>query len=331
MQLRKDKFNQVDSSKRQRMLFILIIVVLVLTNVGSFVWFSRQSNSAQDYAITHPYIDASRNFIAQEHFIVNLQPLREELRAMADEFGNNEASIYIEFLNTGANIAINQDNYIWPASLVKVPLAMAVMKKIEDKVWKFSNELVLLAGDRDDDSGAVGEAVWEHPIGTRLTIELLLKELLINSDNTAHNILYRNLDADDVEQVIEALGIETLFDQIGKVSAKDYSRIFRSLYNASFLNRENSQQVLEWLDAAVFDEFLTYPLPKQLSFPHKYGENFDVRAYADSGIIYIPNRPYLITVMVQGDLNAPLEQDKQRAAEFMRLASQKTYEYFSSY
>ena len=307
-----------------------VIAVLLLTNIASVAWLSRQSATVKDFTESFPYLDASRNFIDQENFIVNISSLREGVRALTDEFGNKTVSVYIEFLNTGANISINPDSYIWPASLVKVPLAMAVLKKMEDGTWKLSNELVLLDVDRDDDSGVINESLWEYPIGTRFTVERLLKEILTNSDNTAHNILYRNVHADDIEQVIEALGIEALFDQSGKASAKEYSRIFRSLYNASYLNRQYSQQILEWLDESAFDDFLDNSIPKEVRFAHKYGENFDVRVYADSGIVYTPSRPYLITVMVQGDPNTPLEQDKQRAAEFMQKVSQKAYEYFSS-
>jgi len=38
---------------------------------------------------------------------------------------------------------------ILPASLIKVPLAMAVMKKIESGDWNLYNELVLMKEDRD--------------------------------------------------------------------------------------------------------------------------------------------------------------------------------------
>lgn len=312
---------------------LLAIAMLLLSNLvtAAFLVREKTKNYQQLFLDAYPLIDPNRSLIDQENFIVNLQPLRDDLRGFVDAYTDGSVSLYVEFLNTGANISINPDNYIFPASLIKLHLAMAAMKKVEDGVWRLNNELILTGADKDDKSGSSASPLWENPVGTGFTIEKLLEELLVNSDNTAHNILYRNMHFDDIRAVMEELGLEELFTDGGKMSAKEYSRLFRSLYNASYLNRKDSQAILQWLDESIFDEYLSNPIPKNVPFSHKYGENVDFRVYSDAGIVYIPNRPYLITVMVQGRPEKDWEEDERSAQEFMRVVSRRAYEYFSSY
>jgi beta-lactamase class A len=125
----------------------------------------------------------------EEDIITTLQPIREKFRDIVAKEGPNSISIYFEYLSTGANISINPDLRILPASLIKVPLAMAVMKKIELGDWNLDNELVLMKEDRDINWGEV----YKRPIGSTITIRELIEEMLLNSDNTAYHILYRNL------------------------------------------------------------------------------------------------------------------------------------------
>jgi beta-lactamase class A len=309
-------------------------LVLIGTNLIVLVWgvLSATRDSIKDHMLRYPHIDVARNFLPQDDYIVNIQPLREKLREMAIDFQleGGKVSAYVEFLNTGANISINPDTYIWPASLTKVPLALAVMKKIEKGEWTLTNELVLMEGDANRYSGDAKHLLSDFPIGTRFTIEQLLESLLADSDNTAYYILLRNVHQDDLKEVIQALGMEALFTEEGQISAKEYSRILRSLYTASFLTRANSERILEWLDSSKFTQFAQQGVPDDVAFPHKFGEDDRMKAYSDSGIVYIPNRPYILSVMVQAREGIPHELAQQEAAAFMAAFSKEAYQYFST-
>lgn len=309
-------------------IYLIVIIFLSISNIFSIFWFIDSKNDLE--INKYKYIDISRSFITQDNFIVNLEALRKDVNQIAKDFGEEKVSVYLEFLNTGANISINKENYIWPASLTKLPVAMAVMKKIENGEWQLGNELVLMPGDANQMSGDATNPLSEYPVGTRFTIEKLLEELLIKSDNTAYYILLRNIHQDELKTVILDIGIESLFSEDGQISAKEYSRIFRTLYTSSFLKRENSQYILELLNRSIFTEFLSHGVPDEVDFPHKYGQDDQNMAYSDSGIVYIPNRPYIITVMVEGEKGQPFEQEKAKATDFMRAISEATYNYFSS-
>lgn len=296
--------------------FVVIAVLLVTNLIMVAFLLQKKDSGANDY----PYIDIARNYIPQEHFIVNIQPLREKLLGIIAKEDEGSLSVYFEFLNTGANIQVNNESRFYPASLVKVPSALVAMKKVEKNEWKMGSMLVLFEQDKDSRYGTL----YKKPVGTKLTIEELLKALLIESDNTAHNMLMRNLSEQELGELKDLIGLDDLFNEKNEVSAKEYSRLFRALYNSSFLTRNGSQQMLEWLSQTKFNDTLPAGLPTNTAFSHKIGEDDVEMNYLDSGIVYLPNRPYLLTVMVK-------QHDQKDAQALMKQISQAAYQYVKSY
>lgn len=330
--MNNNRHEQNLSSRSFKKYLLVGAVVLIISNAATAWFVYREYQGNFDEVAKYPHIDFSRHFIDQKHYLPTINPLRTKIRELARELENSgrTVTLYIEYINTGANISVNQDTYIFPASLVKLPIAMAVMKRVQDGDWLLTNELVLLEGDKDVLSGDQNNLLGKYAIGTRFTIAELLQMSLSESDNTAMAILLRNVGERELDSVVDALGLEKLFNENGAISAKEYSRILRSLYSASYLNRENSEYLLTLLDSSTFNDFITYGLEEQISFPHKYGEHIERRIYADSGIAYLQNRPYLLTVVIKGVETVPYEIDRNVAVAFMRAISDESYSYFSS-
>jgi len=297
---------------------IFFLAAANIFTIGYFLYQNR-SDAVRPFVNPYPMIDPSRSIVDQKYFFSTIEPLRKDLKEIVakHEKDGNRIGVYFEFLNTGANISINQDSRFWPASLSKMPTALAVMKKVERGEWKLSNELVLFREDRNGDFGTL----YKKAAGTRLTIEELLKELILNSDDTAHRIFVRNLEGGNFDEMLLSLGMEELYDREYNITAKEYSRIFRSLYVSSFLERRYSSMLLTWLSSTKFNEFLGSGVPENVPFAHKIGEHDPTLTYLDSGIVYVPNRPYLITVMVQAKENG----GREKAKEIMKEISSSAY------
>lgn len=310
-----------DNKSSQLKILKSIIALLFLVIVAGYFYLFNNSNSRILNNNPYPFIDLSRNFIPQEDFIVNIQPLRESVNQLVkDEGVEDSVSIYFEVLNTGANISINQQKKIFPASLTKLPLAIAVTKKIDDSIWDWNYKLTINQEDLDQNSGYL----YKRGAGTEITIEELLKELLINSDNTAYKVLLRNIETANLTKMVTSLGLEDLFEEDGKMSAKEYTRFFRSLYTSSYLSRASSQKLLTFLTESKFDEYLQSGMPKSVPFAHKIGENYLYNSYSDIGIVYLNHRPYIISVMYESKDG---EKDKVKVTAFMKKLSEQIYEY----
>lgn len=298
-----------------------MISLLVIYNLAtaSFLYFSRKSSAGQhEFQKKYPFLSPERGFYGQKDLIVNIQPIRDEFNEIGKDQG---ISIYFEFLNTGANIAVNKDVKIWPASLMKIPIAIAVMKKVEEREWNMNKDFIL----ENIDKNPIFGSLYLKPSGTHLSLEELLNELLINSDNTARNIFVRNLSLDNIDNVLDHLGIEYDYKNDEQISAKKYSIFWRSFFTSSYLAPENSQKLIEIMSRSSATQYLAQGIPdKQIKFSHKIGVLYDESTYADSGIVFIPNRPYILTVMVAGH-------SQSEAEAIMKEISQKAYQYVSEY
>lgn len=308
-----------DKKINSRNFLLGIISVLVILNITLlFFYFSKGDGAInENFWKNYPLLSPERGFYAQKDLIVNIQPLRDELTAIGQD---QNISIYFEFLNTGANVAVNKDVKIWPASLMKIPIAIAVMKKIEDGKWKTDGDFFLKDEDKNNEFGKL----YEKKTGTRFSAEDLLDEMLINSDNTARNIFVRNMQWENVDDVLEHLGMEYDYKNDERITAKKYSIFWRSLFTSSYLTPENSQKLIDIMSHSATNEYLSQGMPSEVKFSHKIGVAYESNVYSDSGIVYIPSRPFILTVMIKGHT-------KEEAQRITKEISEKTYKYIAEY
>ena len=299
----------------------------VLCVIGVMKW------QAANYQNPYTLLDPGAATVSEQDLLVRFQPLRQALLNQFTEHETFHVGLYFEYLPTGANIVVNNDRAMWPASLIKIPVAMAVMKKVEQGEWELDNQLVILDEDKDASFGDL----YKEPTGTTMTIRDLLHATLVDSDNTAHFVLLRNLDADELEHVFIHLGLDDVLEDLKKkpedatednrMTAKTYSVFFRSLYNATYLSVENSQLFLQFLTEGP-TEYGRYGVPAEVVFAHKTGIRSEDKVWADAGIVYLDRRPYLLTVMLEQkdkDLELPASQIE---GVFKDIASQiYTYVY----
>lgn len=310
------KKNFLELSKKT---WIITALIMFLINAVMFAHFYKHPPEVviSQFQKDYPLLSPERGFYPQKDLIVNIQPIRDQLVEIGKD---QDVSIYFEYLPTGANIAVNKDQKIWPASLMKIPIAMAIMGKLEDGEIQLDNNLILNEEDRNSDFGNL----YKNPAGTSFTVEKLLEEMLVNSDNTARNILSKKLETTDLDDVLNHLGIEYDYRNNEQISAKKYSIFWRSLFYSSYLKPENSSKLIEIMSGSSAEQYLAGAIPNTVKFSHKIGALFDVNNYADSGIVYLPGRPYILTVMTKN-------KDQKTAEGIMQDVSQKVYAYISKY
>jgi len=320
MKDKKDDQNQNTKSAKWRVIGLGIFsAILLATNIWTLaVYAPSKQSGASDSNNQLSLLNPARKFINQKDLIVNFQPLRDYLNDKYE--ADPDVSIYFEYLPTGASIATHKDAEFYPASLLKVPVAMAVAKKIEKGEWKWTNELVLMSPDKDEHFGDL----YKEKTGATFAIEELVRRSLSDSDNTAHFILIRNLEIEEISDVYNHMGLKQFLSTEGKMSAKQYSVLLRSLYSASYVSENNSQKLLSYLSRSQFNDFLQSGIPADVSFAHKIGIADDTITYLDSGIAYVKSRPYLLTVMVQS-------KEKTMAKGIMKNISENVYNYVREY
>lgn len=107
-----------------------------------------------------------------------------------------QLGVYIKRLDTGEVFAHQADRPWYLASSAKLPIAIAVLQSVEQGRLRMDQELALQESDKVDGSGGV---VWQEN-GTRHDVKDLLRRMLMESDNTAANMLMRSAGPDAIAQ-----------------------------------------------------------------------------------------------------------------------------------
>jgi len=302
-----------------------IAVLIIAVGVVAYVLGTHKtSNTGQNASAQYPLL-AKRLFVDNPNdSFINFVTLRKQLNSY---FVDNkiDGSLYFEYLPTGTSIRIDGDKQQVGASLLKVPAAMELYKAAE--LGKINlDQTVTIQQDWLD--SAFGD-LYKKGAGYQLTLREAAKIMLENSDNTALNVISyhtQNLLSDE-QTPISALDLDISVDPTNNytiaIGARDYSSVLKCLYFSCYLNNTNSQELLNYLSNTKFDNRLRAGISdKSITVAHKVG-NFAQDTQSDCGIVYVPNRNYVLCAIIRGADNT--DTDTKIAA-----LSKLTYDFVTS-
>lgn len=236
--------------------------------------------------------------------VVSLESeLRTYIQKVTAEGSAKVVSVYFRDLNNGPWLGINENENYSPASLLKVPILIGVLRKAEQTPGLLTKSIKY-----DHPVDQFQQNITDEMIqpGKSYTVEDLLVRMIKNSDNEAKNLLFDIIGNDFFTKVNTDLGnyIPGMVTE-DFMSVRNYSSFFRILYNATYLNKEMSEKALEILSKTDFKVGIVAGVPQGTVVAHKFGErgytDTNVKQLHDCGIVYLPNRPpYLICVMTRG-------------------------------
>ena len=308
---------------------ILKIIILAAVFVGGFaaanfhIDFSSSkipsdSNKKGEYKFINPVVLAD----IDKHFIVNFQPLRDEIRSIAEKYPQ-KTYVYFSYLNNGSWIGINERENFAAASLAKVPLSMSIYKAVEDKKLELGQFYTI---EELDLNSGFGE-LYKNSKDRVFSIEELIKIMLEQSDNTALNGLLTVFSRIGInnpyDEVYQAFGWVLDMDKsvnANEINLKTLSNMFLSLYNANFISLENSEKILEYLSNTPFEDKIVAGVPENIVVSHKIGISGGNSTFSDCGIIYAPQRHYLLCLGSNGG-------EESKANKFMEEISEATYKF----
>ena len=235
-----------------------------------------------------------------------LKTLRDTVESIVKNYPNQHVSLYYRDLVNGPWYGFNEDETFSPQSLFKLPIIIAYLKladenpNILDDLIEYNQEEP--SNLNDDDKLVVGESY---------TVEYLIQRTIQESDNVAFSLLVGHIPLKFAEKVHSDLNIpypkaETPTDF---VSVREYSSIFRVLYNSSYLSRKNSEYLLALMSNTEFNQGLRAGVPDAIAVSHKFGiknpsEESSLSQLHDCGVIYHSKSPYILCVMTKGEVQA---------------------------
>jgi beta-lactamase class A len=214
--------------------------------------------------------------------------------------GVETVAVYFRDLNNGPWFGIGEKDDFLPASLLKVPLMMAVFKQsMKDK--QFLEEIHMATGSENGKEFFQGTD--QLVAGKNYTVDQMVESMIIHSDNNASKLLNSFISIEVLKKTFVELGAEFPDKPGYSISIRTYASFFRILYNSTFLNQELSEKALRLLSKTDFKAGLVAGVPKKLTVAHKFGErqmSDGKKQLHDCGIVYYPDKPYIICVMTRG-------------------------------
>lgn len=300
-------------------IFAAIVLLVVGVYIGTFFSGNSSLSSSSEFDFLNPTVTSS----TKKHFVINFLELKKQLEKIQKKYPQ-KTYIYFNYLNNSAWIGLGERDTFYAASTIKVPLAMATLKAVEEGKLKMSDIYALESFDLDINFGNL----YKEGEGKEISVEDLTKIMLEQSDNTAMfaiiEILGRvGIDApfDDVYNKMgwdfAILGEKPTYEEI---NLKTLSNMFLSLYNATYLNWENSEKILSFLSQSPFNDKIVAGVPKDIKVSHKIGVAVEKGTFSDCGIVYAPNRNYLLCLGSAGG-------NEDQAKKFMEEVSESVYKF----
>jgi beta-lactamase class A len=256
------------------------------------------------------------------------EELAMKLQAAVEDF-DGLMGVSVKDLASGDEIGVDWDERFLAASSIKIPILIELFRKAKEGVINLEERVTI------GDDGVLKEM----GDGTAtLALSDLASLMITVSDNTATNILIDLVGMEDVNALMEGFGLsatrllrkmqDTEAIAMGRenyATPREFMRLMAALYTGEGMDPWVSEQTLSILMKPKTTA-INRLLPYQVKVASKYGNVRD--SYCDIGIVYHPERPYVISVMTKEIPEDDVR--KQRTIDEISKVSRMVYEHFDS-
>lgn len=287
---------------------ILVVIVTIIACVLGGAW------GAIDYRVEAEYKAHSAKHYKNKPMVEQVAEERDVITATDEEYKllekslkdiagveSDKYSMYFWSPIFPKGIVIN-NNQERAASMIKVYIMAYAMNLSNSGNLKLDTTLVLQRADKVDGAGII--AGWAD--GTPITIGKLIELMIVESDNTATNMLIDYFGIGNIQNYIVQEGYQQTILQCRMMdfvnpapgpnytSVKDLGVFFTKLYNRQCVNEYYDNLMINILKGQRDKEVFPAALPGR-EIAHKTGEISKV--YDEGGIIYGFNNDFVLVIM----------------------------------
>lgn len=266
----------------------------------------------------------------------NDKKLERQLREAITGF-NGDIGVYVKNLRTGKVVAINADTVFPTASIVKVPILVGVMSKIERKELDYNQELLYrdsLLYSSYDVLGAFRDTV-------RIPLKKVVMLMLTTSDNTASlwlqslagtgtriNELMDSLGLKDTRVNSRTPGREAIRNIYGwgQTTPREIGILFEKIYRNEIFSAAACDRMMRCLGRNYWDENEAISqIPPTIEVFSKNGCVNAVRS--EVLLVNAPNNPYVFCIFTKNNKDQRWVKDNE-AWTMARKLSALLWHYF---
>ncbi|MBF2058397.1 MAG: serine hydrolase [Cyanobacterium sp. T60_A2020_053] len=262
-------------------------------------------------------------------FSQELMPLREKLLKLTAEYQDLKTSAFFVDLDNGAFVNLNGITPVAAASTIKTPILVAFLQDVDAGKVRLDEMLTMTEATKAPEAGNM----QYQPLGTQYTALKVIEEMMINSDNTATNMIIEKVGgAEALNQRFKEWGLEAtvinnyLPDMEGTntTSARDLAQLLMKVNQGDLVSLRSRDRMLNIMERVVTRTLLPQGLEPEAIIYHKTGDIGII--LGDAGIIDIPSgKRYIGAVFVQRPYN------DVRGRTLIQDISRTTYQHFKWY
>lgn len=216
-------------------------------------------------------------------------------------------SFFFEDLKSGYVYGYNENVSMTAAGCMKLPIAVSLIKAVEDKKVDFMDKIKIQTSDKVYGTGII------HEFNEReYTVFELMVIMLIQSDNTAANKIIDIVGMEEINEDIIRMGLKntrlnrktnderTAITGVENITtAYDLSKIWKHLSNGTFLNKDNGQMLIDILRRQQIKNKLALYIPDDLKIEisSKTGDKKGVEN--DTAYLELPKGKFVFTILSQ--------------------------------
>lgn len=256
------------------------------------------------------------------------QKLQRDLKSIDDQL-DGVMALAVKDLSSGEEFFINPDEVMPQASSIKITVLAELYRQAQAGKIKLTDDYVVRKEDLVPGSDIM---LGLTPGVTRVTLRDLAIFMVAVSDNSATNVLIDRVGMENVNSMLDSMGLHTtrlrrkMMDlkaasegRENVSSPREMMTLLETIYREKLLNKEMTDDYIKVLSTHK-ESALLQGLPDDAVAASKPGELEAVRN--DSGIIFVKNRPYILCVMT-----TYLRDEKEGQAAIRKIAG-LTYSYF---
>lgn len=244
-----------------------------------------------------------------------LSSLSPSIAKVLEEAGG-EWGVYLEDLQTGEQLAFNQDERFYAASVIKVPIMTAVFGEVYAGKFALESKITLRSEEQ-----VGGAGILQHMTpGSEWTVQDLVTLMIIQSDNTATNILIDLVGRDAIRAAMQAtemtnsrfynklMIVPAQVDGYNEVTAADLGNHLRYLATGKVISYDSCERMIAILKQQQHRDRIPYHFPypggdvigslPRWEFANKTGSVTKITH--DMGILYIGSKAVTICVLNKG-------------------------------
>lgn len=254
-------------------------------------------------------------------------PLKNAVQSLVHQYPQLTPGIFVTDIDTGAYLDFNSTNDFAAASTIKVPILIAFFQDVDAGKVRLDELLTL---DEDSIASGSGKMQSKKP-GTKYTALETATEMIINSDNSATNMIISRLGgAETLNQRFREWGLTTTtirnklpdIEGTNTATPKELASLLARLNQGELVSLASRDRMLGIMQKTVNRSLLPRGLGKGSTIAHKTGNISSL--VGDVGLIDLPSgKRYIAAVLVKRPRN------DQQAVELINKLSRLVYQHFS--